>query len=86
MSAVVAHRGDDERGMVLIKQYVHTKGCRIYSQIRDSDDKLMWHQPLGDCWLDEPKADQYIAKQRNFDEDLWVIEVDDNKGQYTPKG
>lgn len=83
-SAVVLHKGDDERGLILIKQYVYNQGARLYAQTRDLDDNLIWHQPLGQDFMDEQKADQYITRQRNFDEDLWVIEVDDPKGAYSP--
>jgi len=84
LSAVVLHKGDKERGLVLIKQYVAAQGCRIYTQTRDTADNLIWHQPLGNEFMTEQKADSYCRKQRGFDEDLWVIEVDDVKGQYTP--
>lgn len=85
LSAVVLHRGDDERGLILIKKYVHGEGARVFTQSRDLNDKMTWHQPLGDQWIEEAKADQYISRQRDFDEDLWVIEVDDPKGQYVPE-
>lgn len=85
ISAVVLHKGDRERGQILIKQYVHGQGARIYSQSRNMDDKLVWHQPLGDEFMDEAKADMYISRQRGYDEDLWVIEVDDPKENYSPE-
>ena len=84
LSAVVIHKGDKERGLVLIKQYVAAQGCRIFTQTRDAEDHLIWHQPLGDEYLIEQKADSYIKRQCDFDEDLWVIEVEDVKGQYKP--
>ncbi|MDG1995770.1 MAG: DUF1491 family protein [Emcibacteraceae bacterium] len=83
--AVVLHKGDEARGLVLIKQYVHGQGARLYSQTRDIDDNLIWHEPLGGNFMEERKADEYITRQRNFDEDLWVIEIEDNKGQYKPE-
>lgn len=85
LSAVVVHRGDDERGLILIKKYVHNTGARIFTQSRDLNDTLTWHQPLGDQWIEEAKADQYITRQRDFDDDLWVVEVDDPKDQYAPE-
>ncbi|MDG1707141.1 MAG: DUF1491 family protein [Emcibacteraceae bacterium] len=80
--AVVIHKGDEDRGMVLIKQYVHGQGTRLFNQTRDLDDNLIWNEPLGEGFIEERQADEYITRQRNFDEDLWVIEVEDNKGQY----
>lgn len=84
LNPVILHKGDLERGLVIMKIYVHGQGCKIYSQSRDFDGKLNWHQPLGEQWFAEGQADQYITRQRNFDEDLWVIEIDDVKNIYAP--
>ncbi|MBT5074469.1 MAG: DUF1491 family protein [Kordiimonadaceae bacterium] len=84
LSAVVVHKGDQERGQILIKQYVHGQGAKVFTQSRDMDGKLSWHQPLGGNFTDEAQADGYISRQRGYDEDLWVIEVDDPKELYSP--
>jgi hypothetical protein len=85
ISAVVLYKGDKERGQILIKQYVHGQGARIYTQSRDMDDNLVWHQPLDGDIMAEAKADEYIRRQRGYDEDLWVIEMDDPKDCYKPE-
>lgn len=85
LSAVVFHKGDEDRGLIIIKHYVHGEGARIYAQTRDLDDKLIWHQPLGDEFITEIKADDYIKRQIGFDQDLWVLEIDDPKNIYSPE-
>lgn len=85
ISAVINHKGDQDRGLLLIKHYVYDKGCKIYTQTRDMDDNLYWHTPLGEEWMEEGKADQYIPRQIEFDEDLWVLEIEDNKNNYVPQ-
>ena len=80
----ILHKGDDGRGLVLIKQYIAGKGCIIHSRRRDMDGILGWHTPLGQEVVDEIKADEYIARQRQYDEDLWVVEVEDPRQQYAP--
>ncbi len=85
ISGVILHKGDEERGLILIKKFVTGSGARIYTQSRNEQGELGWQQPLGEDWLEEPKADAYIARQRKFDEDLWVIEVDDPKNIYSPE-
>lgn len=84
MPFMVLHKGDGDRGLVLIKQYVAGQGCRLHSQVRDMDGRMQWRRPLGDDLIIEAKVDEYIARQRDFDDDLWVIEVEDPKDQYTP--
>ena len=85
INAVVLHRGDEERGLILIMKSVPSKGAKLYAQNRDESDDLIWFQPLGEEWIDSKKADQYIARQRKFDEDLWVIEIEDAKDVYSPQ-
>ena len=85
LSAVIVHKGDEDRGLILIKQYVHGEGARIFAQTRDMDDNLIWHHPLGEGFMEELKADDYIKRQIGFDEDLWVLEIDDPKNIYSPE-
>lgn len=84
MPMTILHRGDEGRGLVLIKQYIAGQGCILHTRRRDIADRLGWHNPLGSQPVDEGKADEYIVRQRQYDEDLWVIEVDDPKAQYLP--
>ncbi|PCI47365.1 MAG: hypothetical protein COB49_07345 [Alphaproteobacteria bacterium] len=80
----ILHRGDDGRGLVLVKQYIAGKGCILHNRKRDVNGRLGWHNPLGPEVIDEGEADAYIARQRGYDEDLWVMEVEDPRGQYSP--
>lgn len=80
----VIHKGDEARGLVLIKQYIAGQGCILHNRRRDSAGRLGWNTPL-DGVVDEAKADDYIARQRKYDEDLWVLEVDDPRRVYTPE-
>lgn len=84
MSATVNHKGDADRGLLLIKQYVYGQGCKIYTQSRDMDGTLFWQQPKGEAFIEERDADHYIARQIDFDPDLWVLEIEDNKCEYSP--
>jgi len=81
----ILHKGDEARGLVLIKHYIAGQGCQLYDLQRNSEGALGWHHPLGENLVEESKADAYIARQRAYDEDLWVIEVEDPKQQYSPQ-
>lgn len=80
----ILHRGDGDRGFVLIKQYIAGQGCILHTRKRDMDGRLGWHNPLGSEAIDEGMADDYIVRQRQYDEDLWVMEVDDPRAKYSP--
>ncbi len=48
------------------------------------EGRLGWHNPLGQEAVDESRADDYITRQRQYDEDLWVMEVEDLQEKYSP--
>jgi len=76
---VVAH-GDDHAGAVLVK--LNTLDGRATAFQRGFD--LDSGKP---CWVrltegEEATVDAAIARQRGFDPDLWVIEVEDRQGRH----
>ena len=85
MAAVLA-RGDEDAGAVLIKVNCFGAGCRVYTQVRDETGRLVWLCGTGDTPVPEGDADVYIGRQRTYDADLWVVEVEDPKGLYNVDG
>ena len=76
---VVSH-GDDTAGAVLVK--LNTLDGRAVAHQRSFD--LMSGER---AWVvlsegAEPGVDAAIARQREFDPDLWVIEVEDRAGRH----
>ncbi len=78
--AFVVRRGDDTAGAVLVK--LNTLDGRATCYQRSFD--LMTGER---CWVelisgDEAKVDEAIARQRSFDPDLWVLEVESREGRH----
>lgn len=78
--AFVVKRGDGTAGAVLVKMNTLDGKACCYQRSFD----LM----TGDRrWMvlvegDEASVDASVARQRSFDPDLWVIEVEDRKGRH----
>ncbi len=76
---VVAH-GDDTGGAVLVKLATLDGNAVLFQRSFD----LM----TGDRkWIElasgtEPEVDATVTRQRSFDPDLWVIEVEDRQGRH----
>lgn len=79
--AFVVRRGDNERGMVLLKINTLVDGCRVLTQARDLDGNMGWLAALDGGLAPEADADAYIARQVDRDPDLWVIEIEDRGGR-----
>ncbi len=76
---VVAH-GDDTGGAVLVKLNTLDGAAVVYQRSFD----LMSGER---AWVvlsegSEADVDAAIARQRGFDRDLWVIEVEDRQGRH----
>ncbi|MDX2482810.1 MAG: DUF1491 family protein [Pseudodonghicola sp.] len=78
--AFVTAHGDDTAGAVLIKLNTLDGQARLFQRGFDltSGDRRWVELSQGA----EAEVDAAIARQRGFDPDIWVIEVEDRKGRH----
>jgi hypothetical protein len=76
IGVAVAARGDPDSGAVLLKCNGRDAGCRVLAQARGPDGALVWISATGAAAVAESEADAYIARQRRYDADLWVVEIE----------
>lgn len=78
--AFVTAHGDDTAGAVLIKLNTLDRRATAYQRSFDlMTGERKWVELLSG---EESEVDAAIAKQRGFDPDLWVIEVEDRQGRH----
>ena len=78
--AHIAHRGERTAGAVAIKLATMDGQASVHVRTLDGEGNRVWtalveHGP-------EAEADAAIARQRRYDRDLWVIEVEDPRGRH----
>ncbi len=79
---VILNKGDADAGSVLLKIFKGRGDCRVFSRAFSLDGTLGWLCGTGDAPVDDAAADVFIKKRLEFDRDLWVLEIEDQKGLY----
>ena len=78
--AFVVRRGDDTAGAVLVKLNTLDGKATCYQRSFDlMTGKRRWVELTSG---EEATVDEAIARQRSFDPDLWVIEVESRGGRH----
>lgn len=79
--ATVVTKGDARAGSVIVKAYdTSNRTARLYTEAFGSDGDRLWIQPVTSD--SESELDAYIARQRGYDPDLWVVEIEDREGRH----
>lgn len=80
-NAVVVKRGDTRAGTVIVKAYdTSTRQARLYTEAFGTDGERLWIQPVKSDF--ETELDDYITRQRGYDPDIWVVEIEDRQGRH----
>lgn len=75
----VTARGDATAGAVVVKSNTLDGRARAFARSYDAAGARVW-APLAEG--PEPEVDAALARQRGYDPDLWVIEVEDRAGRH----
>jgi len=78
--AFVTAHGDDTAGAILVKLNTLDGQAKAFVRQYDLMSGARAWQVLADGA--EREVDESIARQRSFDSDLWVIEVEDRAGRH----
>ncbi len=77
--AFVTARGDADAGAVLVKLNTLDGQTRAYQRQMAADGGRVWGVLAEGA---EQEVDAALARQRRYDPDLWVIEVEDRGGRH----
>ncbi len=86
VAALVARRGDDDAGAIFIKVNTLDGYARVWrpapSGLADADSERTWMDAFPGKSLNDADAEGYLARQADFDPDMWVVEVEDREGRH----
>ena len=76
--AFVVQKGDETAGAILVKSNPLNGAATLYHRVYNAQGRQSWDAL--DVGSDRD-IEQSIEKQKKFDPDLWVIEVEDRNGR-----
>ena len=78
--AVVARKGDETAGSVIVKVNLLDGRARVFSTAYNEKGERVWLMALKDDPASDADAESYIQRSVSRDPDIWVIEVEDRGG------
>lgn len=84
LTAVIANKGAPEAGAVYVQVTISAREVRVFAPAPgpayNDDGVRTWSQPLGAAPVQPEKAQEYFSRQKSFDPDIWIIDIDDRDG------
>jgi hypothetical protein len=83
---VIVRRGDEAAGAIFIRIDTLDGSILLYgpapSGSAGSEMERRWVNCFGQRKATREEADRYLDRQLEFDEDLWIVEVEDKEGRH----
>ncbi|MGE0232829.1 MAG: DUF1491 family protein [Flavobacteriaceae bacterium] len=82
--ALVERRGAEEAGAIFIKVVADREDVGVLGPApqTEADETGLRRFVAIRTGIVESEADAYLARQRNFDPDLWIVAVEDRAGRH----
>lgn len=82
--ALIARSGDPERGAVFITVNRPGRKALVYGPAPAGlgEEDRRFATMLGDEPVDIGRVGEFLARQVSFDDDIWIIDVDDHDGRH----
>jgi hypothetical protein len=78
---MVLRKGDARAGAVLVRLVNRRAGTtRLLAEATRGDGERVWMQPT--LAAEEGALDGYVERAARIDPDIWVVEIEDNKGRH----
>ncbi|MEZ5827809.1 MAG: DUF1491 family protein [Hyphomicrobiales bacterium] len=84
--AVVVRHGEAAAGAIFICVDLLDGTVTLYGPapagLEGSESERHWVRCLGNNPVDAAEASAYLSRQREFDPDLWIVEIEDRAGRH----
>ena len=78
---MVLHKGEREAGTILVVCTENGANRRLFERMPSPDGDRKWTLVQSEDAENKPHFDDYLARRRSQDRDLWIIELDIADGE-----
>ena len=82
LSAYVMKIGDPDAGAIFLHLNKLNGNNLVYNQIRTISGQIAWSQSGSGTTLGDKEVHDYLEKQKKYDPDLWILEIEDPEDKY----
>jgi hypothetical protein len=86
LSAYVVKKGDSDAGVIFLHINKLNGNNLIYYQTRAVTGEIAWSRSIRNTPIEDKEAHDYLEKQKKYDPDLWILEIEDPEGKYVFDG
>lgn len=79
--ALILHRGDKDAGAVFIRVNRLDKTSDLLASMTNMDSERVWRHLVPRMSSDQA-VDERITRERKYDADAWVVEIEDRHGRH----
>jgi len=79
--AMVARKGDPDAGLVYVKVSLLDGRARLFAPTRGADGERAYREASKGTAEPDHEIEAKLAREAEFDPDIWVIEVEDRQGR-----
>ncbi len=85
-AAFIVNRGDEDAGTIFIRINLLNGTSRLYGPAPAGMEEVSldrrWCPLLDGRAVEDREVDMALAREREFDSDVWIIEVEDRDGRH----
>jgi hypothetical protein len=84
---MIERKGDPTAGAIFVKAlkaggFGDPRQARLFEPFIGEDGAASWRARFGSRWRGETDIDEILSRQANFDQDLWIVTVEDRCGHH----
>tara|TARA_E500000178_G_C16997729_1_gene744038 strand:+ start:202 stop:537 length:336 start_codon:yes stop_codon:yes gene_type:complete len=78
----IKKKGDPDAGIIFVQLNKLDGTNELFTQIRGAEGILNWVPVSDKIRLNDIEVDEYLEKQKVYDPDIWIIEVEDPNDKF----